>query len=182
MAKPPRNYSPTGWYHVFNRGARRSDIFLDRHDRSMFLELLESTTQQGAAECHAYALMGNHYHLLLRAEGLDISSAMNWLAGQYVQKFNKRHGIDGPMFRSRFGSTAIFDTEQLLHTVRYIHRNPLDLWQDIEKYEWSSHGAYLGAVPSPSWLETNTVLAHFTQGTAGYRDFIELATPLQQSA
>ncbi len=182
MAKPPRNYSPTGWYHVFNRGARRSNIFLDRPDRLLFLKLLGSITDQGAAECHAYALMGNHYHLLLRAEGELISSAMNRFISQYVQQFNNRHGVDGPMFRSRFGSTAIHDTEQLLHTVRYIHRNPLDLWQDIETYEWSSHAAYLGAVRPPSWLQTRPVLTHFSQSAAGYRDFIELATPLRQSA
>ena len=173
MAKPPRDYAANGWYHVYNRGARRVDIYLDDQDRRRFLELLAETVEPGLVECHAYCLMGNHYHLLMWACDRQISTAMNRLTSRYVQEFNARHGFDGPMFRSRFGSTTVEDDEQLVHTARYIHRNPLDLWRDVATYEWSSHSFYTGRVAAPDWLSIGQIMTRFGGDRSVYRAFVE---------
>ena len=180
MATKPRKYSSAGVYHVYNRGARRQNIFLDDQDRRFFLKLLARQVDSGLLRCHAACLMGNHYHLLVESEGRQISQSMKELTGEYVQKFNARHGFDGPMFRSRFGSTAIEGDEHLLETVRYIHNNPIDIGQDVRSYPWSSHRAYLGRVRRPDWLEQSAVLRYFNDDVRAYQSFIE-GTPYEWS-
>lgn len=173
MATKPRIYSHAGLYHVYNRGSRHQNVFLEERDRQLFLELLASLVRKGTVRCHASCLMGNHYHLLLEAEGLQISMAMKELMGQYVQKFNARHGFDGPLFRSRFASTAIEDDEHLLETVRYIHNNPVDIGWSPDRYPWSSHRFYLGVSPKPRWLESAQVLSYFGDDISAYQSFVE---------
>jgi REP element-mobilizing transposase RayT len=41
--------------------------------------------------CHAYCLMGNHYHLLVQTPEPNLSVAMRQLNGLYTQRFNRRH-------------------------------------------------------------------------------------------
>ena len=103
---------------------------------------------------------------------------MHWLAGQYVRGFNKRHGFDGTLFRSRFHSVEIDDDAQLLTAVRYLHRNPLDLDPnaDLASYPWSSHAAYLGWRKAPAWLSTAAVREQFGS-PARYQEFVETALP-----
>ncbi len=66
MARPVRVNVRNGWYHVTARGTDRREIFSDQRDHEHFLELLEEMSGRYAIEIHAYAMMGNHYHLLIR--------------------------------------------------------------------------------------------------------------------
>ncbi len=52
---------------------------------------------------------------------------MQHLGSMYTRHVNDRLGRDGALFRGRFRSRLIIDEGHLLATVRYIHRNPLDL-------------------------------------------------------
>jgi putative transposase len=67
MARPLRIEYPGAWYHVMNRGAGRRSVFNTDAERSYFLSLLADTHARFHAQWHAYCLMGNHYHLLLRS-------------------------------------------------------------------------------------------------------------------
>ena len=167
-----RHYADSGWYHLYNRGARRRPIFVDRHDRSDFLGNLADAASHAATDVHAYCLMGNHYHLLVFAEGECVSSFAQRLASTYVKGFNKRHGLDGPMFRSRFGSTAVDTEAQLVETLRYIHNNPFNIGRDPTTFEWSSHRAYLGRAACPAWLTTNVMLSYFGGRVGVYDAFV----------
>lgn len=69
MAKPLRCEYSGGWYHVTARGNERKDIFRSDRDREHFLEVLAELGERFGLEVHAYVLMGNHYHLLLRMRG-----------------------------------------------------------------------------------------------------------------
>jgi REP element-mobilizing transposase RayT len=167
-----RQYSSTGWYHVYNRGIRRSDVFQSHLDRGMFLADLAETCERLDVECHGFCLMNNHYHLLLHAPALVVSAAVQRFTSRYVRKFNVRHGYDGPLFKSRFGSTAIESSEHLLEEIRYIHNNPLDLGEHPDRYRWSSHLVYLKLRPRPDFLTTSTVLDYFGQNVDEYARFI----------
>lgn len=173
--------NPAGWFHLMNRGSRRWNIFLDDFDRHRFLDLLEEMASRFEIEVIAYALMGNHYHILVHCIAPNLSEAMHWFTSQYVRGFNKRHGFDGTLFRSRYHSVKVNDDAQLLTTVRYIHRNPLDLNPDADlaSYHWSSHAAYLGWRPPPSWLSTAVVRSQFGN-LDKYQEFVETALPSDQ--
>ncbi len=52
-------------YHVLARGDRRELIVLGDDDRWMFLRTLGEMAKRTGIRVHAYALMDNHYHLVL---------------------------------------------------------------------------------------------------------------------
>lgn len=147
-----------------NRGARRLPIFGDDHDRDAFLGLLADTVDRFGVEVHAYALMDNHFHLLIRADVRHLAAAMQLVTSGHAQRHNARYGLDGPLFRGRYRSEPITDERYLRHAVRYIHRNPI-AGSTRETgptaptaLRWTSHPAYLGVVDPPRWLHTDTVL------------------------
>lgn len=163
MSRALRIEYENAWYHVMNRGANRIDIFKENSERLLFLTLLEQIHTKYKVEIHAYCLMNNHYHLLLKTPLANLSQAMHHLNGMYVQKHNKIHKTDGPLFRGRFKSIIVDAENYLLRLSRYIHLNPVksNLTDKAASYPWSSCAAYLGNIEEPQWLYTNSVLAKF---------------------
>ncbi len=178
MARQARLFADGNWHHVFNRGARRWPIYQSDGDRRTFLRLVAEVVEGYRIEIHAFCQMGNHYHFIVRAPIDQLSSGMGFLSQMYTQQFNHHHGVDGPLFRGRFGSVPIVDDRQLLTTVRYVARNPLDLAPslDLDDYRWSSHQSYLGLRQSPAWLSTSRVLK-MAGGPSGYRKLVEAESP-----
>lgn len=155
-----------------NRGLRRQNVFLDDRDRRTFLGLVREVHKRFDVSVGAYCLMGNHYHMLLYCPRGKLSESMGYLGSQYVRLFNRSHGFDGPLFRSRFTSKLIESDAYLLTANRYIHRNPNDLGYDLATYRWSSYRAFVGRAPKPRWLKTDPVL-RATGGITGYSTFVE---------
>ena len=178
MSQPLRP-NPPGWFHVMNRGARRWDIFHDDEDRRFFLRLLSGLRKRFEVRVVSYCLMENHFHLVLHCPEPALSRAMQWLASRYTKQFNKRHGYDGPLCRSRFHSVEVLDDQQLATVVRYVHRNPLAMSSalDLSSYEWSSHGAYVGAIAGPGWLDTEVPLKLFGGSRQAFARMVETALP-----
>lgn len=143
-----------------NRGAQRGRVFDDDTDRELFLSTLADAHERWGVETHAFALMGNHFHLLVRDDKGQLSRAMRHVCGVHTLRFNRRHGRDGPLFRGRFRSRLVQTDEYLAELVRYIHANPLDI-DGVEQagaYAWSSHRHYLSPPSArPSWLHTEEV-------------------------
>jgi len=54
-----------GYYHIFNRGNNYENIFLENEDYSKFLEYTNIFITS-IAEIYAWALLGNHFHFLLK--------------------------------------------------------------------------------------------------------------------
>jgi REP element-mobilizing transposase RayT len=95
MARPLRiEFSGAVW-HVHNRGNNRGDIYLSDEDRVSFLDLLAEAVRRFHWVVIQYTLMTNHYHLLIETPEPTLSRGMKWLAGTYVQRFNRRHGQSG---------------------------------------------------------------------------------------
>jgi len=183
MARPLRIQYPGAWYHVMNRGASRQRIFIDENDRKDFLNLLGETSDMLTVQIHAYCLLDNHYHLLIHTPQGNISRSMRHLNGIYTQRFNRKHGTDGSIFRGRFKAILIDADSYLLEVVRYIHLNPVraNIVETPEQYLWSSHNAYLEKRPSLSWLARDEVLSRFgeklNQSIKRYREFIQEGIP-----
>ncbi|MFH2201631.1 MAG: transposase [Elusimicrobiota bacterium] len=132
--------------HVVARGNNKARIFLDVIDNSEFVRLLSLGISRYGAELHAYCLMPNHIHLLLRDALGRLSDMMEWTLGNYARKFNKRHGRVGHVFQGRYRAKLIIRTTHFYVAGRYIHMNPVrgGLCERPEDYPWSSMRAYLG--------------------------------------
>ena len=161
MARPVRIEFPGAVYHIFSRGNRQENIFLDDEDRNLFLKILSSTVSRLNWVCHAYCLMSNHYHLLIETpEGL-LSKGMQYLNSNYSRKFNKKYGLRGHLFEKRYTAKLIDGNLQLLTTARYIVRNPLaaNMVLDAAKWKWSSYRATVGIERIPDFLFIDDVLS-----------------------
>jgi putative transposase len=116
-------------------------------------------------ELLAFALMPNHYHLILREiKSGGISFFMKKIGG-YSTYFNKQYKRTGSLFQSRYKSIKIEDDGQLATIFAYVHTNPVELveqgWKDLkvenfenavsflENYRWSSYGDYIGKPAFP---------------------------------
>jgi len=174
MARPLRIEYPGAWYHAMNRGAQRQAIYADDTDREKFVELLGELGERFGLEVHAWCLMGNHYHVMVRTAEVGLSRAMRHLNGVYTQYFNRRHRRDGPLFRGRYKAVLVEADVYWSHLSRYVHRNPLEagLINVLSEYRWSSYRAYIGKASKPQWLHTQRVLEQFCDRTT-YQRFVE---------
>lgn len=90
MARPLRIEYEGAWYHVMNRSAGRQAVFTADDQRDYLLSLLADTADRFNAEWHAYRLMGNHYHLLLR------TPAGNQLTPRFALRLQVGLGVGFP--------------------------------------------------------------------------------------
>ena len=146
------------------RGINRQQIFEDRNDCEFFAETLRKIAhpENGDRCCdiYAYALMGNHFHILLGEEKASVGEAVKRMAIPYVIYFNRRHGRDGHLFKERFRSEPCDSREYFVTLLRYIHQNPLKagMVKRIEDYEFTSWHEYITDVP-PEQRICNTSFA-----------------------
>lgn len=161
MGRPHRRDSETGIHHVMNRGVDRQPIFFTDADRLEFGRRLAEIHERFGVVTIAYCLMGNHFHLVLRAPAGVLPEAMHHLTSVYSRHVNDHRGRDGPLVRGRYLSIPVETDSYLLWVVRYVHRNALDIAgvRSPRHYRWSSYRAYLGLRPCPPFLDLQLVLS-----------------------
>lgn len=145
---------PGAWHHVMNRGARKAPIFKRDEHCTLFLDAAGEAVQRANLEVHAYSLMPNHFHLLVRSPDGSLSRGMKQLVSTYTRAVNQLNAWDGPMFRGRFKSQLITSDEYLQHVTAYIHLNPVraNLVASPDEPCWTSHRAHMGLERAPDWL------------------------------
>lgn len=159
MARPLRLEYPGAVYHVTTRGNARQPIFTDDEDREIFLALLGAVVKRYNWLCHAYCLMGNHYHLLLETLDANLSLGMRQLNGMYTQRFNRRHDRTGHVFQGRFKAVLVEKEAYLLELCRYVVLNPVraGVAESPADWPWSSYRATAGVEPAPEFLQVDWV-------------------------
>ena len=173
MSRPLRIQFPGAVYHVMNRGAARQPTFTDDRDCQAFLDTVAEAFRLWGIEVFAYCLMGSHYHLCLRTPKGNLSRVMRHVDGIYTQRFNRRHGRDGALFRGRYKAIVVDADEYLAAVVRYIHLNAVKtgLATMPEEYRWTSHGCYYSGKGEPIWLNTAEVLEQIG-GRKAFHEFV----------
>ncbi|MCD6581014.1 MAG: transposase [Desulfuromusa sp.] len=177
MSRPLRIEFPGAWYHVMNRGRRGDEVFSTAEDFQEFINILTESAELWDVKISAYCLMTNHYHLLVQTPKGNLSRFMRHLNGVYTQRYNRRHGYDGQLFRGRYKAILVEEDNYLLELVRYIHRNPVraGIIDNIEQYPWSSHHSYLSSEKS-NWLHKDFILkmfsSDFKKSHRAYQQFI----------
>jgi len=142
----------------------------------MFIDLLIEISEMWNVNVAAYCLMTNHYHILVQTPDGNISRGMRHLNSVHTQRYNRRHGFDGQLFRGRYKSILVCGDSHLLQLVRYIHRNPVKagLVKDMSDYEWSSYKGYLSNAKKWKWLHKDYIFSMISPKKQGrLKPFIE---------
>jgi putative transposase len=160
-------------HHVIARGIERCRIFRDEADYEDFLRRLGKLLQETETRCYAWALIPNHFHLLLKTGTIPIATIMRRLLTGYAAGFNRRHRRSGHLFQNRYKSILCQEDAYLTELVRYIHLNPLraKLVKDVDtldSYPYSGHSVLMGK-RIIEWQSTNSVLALFDNRPAPAR-------------
>jgi len=168
-------------HHVICRGIERKRIFMDDADLDHFVERLGSVLLKSSTACFAWALLPNHFHLLLRTGREPIATVMRRLLTGYAVYFNRRHNRHGHLFPNRYKSILCQEDPYLFELVRYIHLNPLrarlvtDI-EGLEHYPYSGHSRLIGKYAS-DWQDTKTVLSLFSEKVRTarclYREYVK---------
>ncbi len=89
MSRPLRIEFSDAFYHVMNRGRGYQDIFQNEEDFELFILTIKEACAQFGIELHAYCLMNNHYHLLVKTPFANLGRAMRHINGVYTQRYNR---------------------------------------------------------------------------------------------
>ncbi len=137
MARRKTPFLPNQYYHVYNRGANKADIFRNDKDYLFLLKQVQNHLSEFNISVIAYCLMSNHYHFLLRQNGeAKISDFMQAIFGVYSLAFNSVHKHSGTLFQGPFRAIWVDQSGYLLHLCRYIHRNPMQASMVIKPEQW----------------------------------------------
>lgn len=168
MPRKPRLDCPGLLYHIIVRGIEKGHIFNDDKDRDFFLSRLAEILKDTYTSLYAFALIPNHFHLLIRRDNIPISKVMQRLLTSYALYFNKRHERVGHLFQNRYKSIICQEDTYLLELIRYINLNPLragavDSLKALKTYPYSGHAYLLGKKRRADWLNQDYVLSHFAK-------------------
>ena len=163
-----------GLYHVYSRGALQYPVFYDASDRRMFLDLLESSIDRWGWRCHAYCLMGNHYHLVVETPAPTLAKGMHRLNLGYALWWNRQMGRSGHAFDARYGSILVETEAHELELARYVALNPVlaGICKSPALWPWSSYRATAGLDRPPSFLTIGRTLQRFGADPDAFRHFV----------
>ncbi len=131
----------------------------------------------------AFALMPNHYHLILK-QNVDggISKFMQKLGTGYTMFFNVQHERSGVLFQGKYKSVHVNNNRQLLYLPHYIHLNPIqekkfssqkEKVNYLESYKWSSYIDYVKGGNFPSVTQRESILALFGSDKSYEKDMMQ---------
>lgn len=143
------NFVKGEFYHIYNRGVDKRNIFSSETDIRRFLQSMDefnSIDSIGSIYENSFRLLGrptskrknknklvnficycvnpNHFHFMLEPlTDNGISEFMKRLSGGYAKYFNEKEKRSGALFQGRFKSIHINSNEYLLHLSAYINLN-----------------------------------------------------------
>ncbi len=137
--------SNNNYYHVYNRGNNRDNIFFKEKNYSFLLKRLKEKFTS-VAELNAFCFMPNHYHLIVKILDEDnFPKAMNRIFISYTKAINKENNRSGHLFEGRYKYKLVPENNYLLHLSRYIHLNPIraGLVTNVENWKYSSYNIFV---------------------------------------
>lgn len=141
--------------------------------RERCLAYIDRALSAHRIECHAFCLMSNHLHLLLRTPDGGLPEAMQQLNSNLARSYNRQRRRRGPVLLAPYDAVLVERQEHLVHVARYDVLNPVraGICAAAEEWPWSSYRATSGTAPRPRFLTTEWILAQLG-GPIGYRRFV----------
>lgn len=156
------------YYHIYNRGNNRENIFVEERNYEYFLKLYEKHITP-VADTFAYCLLRNHFHVNMRTESEEeiinsrkvsetfresqrkalrpdyVSNQFSNFFNAYAKSINKAYGRTGSLFQHPFGRVPITSDRQFWNVIAYIHQNSQKhkFVQDFRDWKYSSYGIML---------------------------------------
>lgn len=152
MARLPRFVLAGLPHHVVQRGHNRQPIVVDDEDRRTWLSLLRDAAVTHGVSVHAWALIDDHFHLVVTPPSAPaLSRMMQALGRRYVGWFNRRHARSGTLWEGRFRAAALEPARWLLPCMRYVELHPVraGLVAAPSEYGWSSFAHHVGERVDP---------------------------------
>jgi putative transposase len=183
MARPLRILFPDAFYHVTCRGNERKSIFRDDTDRSVFIGKLRASRDIYHVDIHAYVLMPNHFHLIVKTPKANLSEFMRHFNITYTAAFNRRHKRVGHLYQGRYKAIVVDEDSYLLELSRYVHVNPVrirsnraqdvcDQIKFLDSFRWSSLPGYLHSANTLPWVNYDAVLEYVGGSRKRYGEFL----------
>jgi putative transposase len=154
MARQSRIYLPDVSLHVINRGVNRAKTFTENVDYEWFLLFLEGAADRHRAAVHAYALMPNHFHLVVTPTSAEaLPRTMKEVGHRYARYYNRKYNRIGTLWNGRYRAIPILDERYWLTCLRYVEQNPVRaaLVGEPGDYAWSTYGMHALGRP-PGWV------------------------------
>ena len=176
MARPIRIEYAGAWYHVTCRGNERRAIFGDDEDRKSLLRMFMQSQELYKVELHAYVLMENHFHLILRTCEANLQKFMQRFNTSYTVHFNRKYKRSGHLYQGRYKALLVDANNYLLELSRYVHLNPVRIKYHIGKsrdeiveilrhYEWSSYKGYIDKTGEQPFMSYGMILGMMAAGS-----------------
>jgi REP-associated tyrosine transposase len=165
MPRHARLDAPGTLHHVMGRAIAGITLFEAEADGEDFLGRLADLATDGHLQVYAWALLPNHFHLLLRTGRQPLAASMRRLLTGFAVNFNRRHKRYGHLFQNRYKSIVCDEEPYLLELTRYIHLNPLragivPTLPRLRDYPWTGHAALMGRKPR-EWQDVGSILGRF---------------------
>ncbi len=151
---------PTFFYHFYNRGNNKENIFVEKANHHYFLSLIEKYLIP-VADIYAYCLLPNHFHFVIKmkeAEQLPVkiqigktklSQPFSNLFNAYTKAFNKKYNRTGSLFQKHPKRIKVESDEYLQQLIVYVNTNPTHHeLGDYETYVFSSYQALISNSPT----------------------------------
>jgi len=151
-----------GLYHVYNRVGQGQRPFTDEVEAVVFLDLLREVKKRDGLVVFAWCLLPNHFHLAIRTRTVPLWRTMHTLQHSYALGFNRRRGVRGPVWESRYKARLVEDQRYFDQLAAYIHLGPVEagIVDDPAGYRWSGHRELIRKVKDPL-VDVDDALAGF---------------------
>ena len=174
MARPLRIEYPDAVYHVSNYSLDYKRVFpSDRYYEQFLLGIAEACARLNV-EIHAYCLLRNQYHLIVKTPEGNLSRFMRQVDGLYTQNYQRMKGAEGSLFRGRYKAVLVQSENYLLPLSRYIHSKVKT--SELASYRFSSYRFFTRKGNPPVWFnrtETQKQLkAQASKRAAAYRKYV----------
>ena len=154
---PKRSLDKGQFYHVYNRGHNKQQLFFDRKDYERFYNNIPRYKEKFPhIQIPTWCFLPNHFHFIIYEfnpdsknlePGLEISKFMNRIQQSYAVYFNNKYkesvkrGLKSPVFEGRFKAKIVEDNDYLYQLKHYIEWNAVkhEIVEKPEEWEYSSY-------------------------------------------
>lgn len=190
MPRQRRLTMPSGYFHVLNRGIRKTQLFHSRGDYRAFSTVLHRGLQRHPIQLVSYCVMPNHWHLVVGPiDPYRLSRFMQWVTGTHATRWHRHRKTtgQGPVYQGRFHAVAIESAAELVRVCRYVERNALRarLVRRAQDWPWCSLADRLRPEPSipiiPAVFLASNLWIDYVNAAVTERELLEQRLPERTS-